>query len=299
MVPMSESLGQRLRAAREAKGISLEEAERITRIRAKFLTAFEQDDFSGLPSETQARGFLSNYAEYLGLDAAELLSNFDSARHLRQKIRLGPTQPHRVAPTTPPNGSKAAPVPPRPAPTENMGRAPQIISRRPSWLSPDLLFAIAVTFVIVLMLVWAIGQLTPGLTAAPTPTLPLSVPGQTLAPTATTTPTPQASPTLALPTPLPEYVGVNLSLRAEQRIWVSVKVDGIEQFVGQMAAGEIKDFVGQGVVEIATGNGLGTRVIWNGRDQGTLGKLGEAVIRLWTVDGMLAPTPTLTPTATP
>lgn len=298
---MSESLGQRLRAAREAKGVSLAEVERATRIRAKFLEAFEQDDFSGLPSETQARGFLRNYAEYLGLDAAELLANFDSGR--RRKIKLGPTQPRRVAPsptTTPPNGSRATPLSPRPAPTENMGRAPQIISRRPRWFSPDLLFAMAVSFVIVILLVWAIGQLTPGLTAPPTPTLALILPGQTLAPaTASPTPTPEATPTLALPTPLPEYVGVNISLRAEQRIWVSVKVDGVEQFVGQMAAGEIKDFVGQGVVEIATGNGLGTRVIWNGRDQGTLGKLGEAVIQLWTVEGMLSPTPTVTPTATP
>lgn len=298
---MSESLGQRLRAAREAKGTSLAEVERATRIRAKFLEAFEQDDFSGLPSETQARGFLRNYAEYLGLEADELLANFDSGR--RRKIKLGSTQPRRVAPsptTTPPNGSRATPLSPRPAPTENMGRAPQIISRRPRWFSPDLLFAMAVSFVIVILLVWAIGQLTPGLTAPPTPTLALILPGQTLAPaTASPTPTPEATPTLALPTPLPEYVGVNISLRAEQRIWVSVKVDGVEQFVGQMAAGEIKDFVGQGVVEIATGNGLGTRVIWNGRDQGTLGKLGEAVIQLWTVEGMLSPTPTVTPTATP
>jgi transcriptional regulator with XRE-family HTH domain len=293
---MSESLGQRLRAAREARGLLLDEVERITRIRAKFLAAFEADDFSGLPSETQARGFLRNYAEYLGLDAAELLSKFDSGRRLRQRLVLSPTRPRRTT-ATPPNGTQ--PLPPRPAPTENMGRAPQILSRRPRWLSPDLFFAVGVSVVIVMLLVWAVGQLTPGLTAAPTPTLPLVVPGQTLAPTATRTPTPASTPTLALPTPLPEYVGVNISLRAEQRIWVSVKVDGVEQFAGQMAAGEIKDFVGQSVVEIATGNGLGTRVIWNGRDQGALGKLGEAVIRLWTVEGILLPTPTATPTATP
>jgi hypothetical protein len=282
----------------------LDEVERITRIRAKFLDAFEQDDISGLPSETQARGFLRNYAEYLGLEAGELLSSFDSAR--RRKNKLGPTKPRQATPSptaTPSNGSTAAPLPPRPAPTENVGRAPKILSRRPRWFSPDLLFAMMVSLVIVILLVWAIGQLTPGLTAAPTPTLAVIIPGQTLAPTAvsgaTPTPTLEATSTLALPTPLPEYVGVNISLRAEQRAWVSVKVDGVEQFVGQMAAGEIKDFVGQSVVEIATGNGLGARVIWNGRDQGLLGKLGEAVIRLWTAEGMLVPTATVTPTATP
>jgi hypothetical protein len=36
-------------------------------------------------------------------------------------------------------------------------------------------------------------------------------------------------------------------------------------------------------------------VIWNGRDQGTLGEIGEVVVRLWTLEGMITPTPTITP----
>jgi len=92
-----------------------------------------------------------------------------------------------------------------------------------------------------------------------------------------------------------------VTVSAEQRVWVAVKVDGAEAFAGLMPPGEAREFIGQSVVEVTTGNGLGTRVIWNGVDQGVLGELGEVVTRLWTLQGMVVPTPTVTPevSATP
>jgi len=42
---------------------------------------------------------------------------------------------------------------------------------------------------------------------------------------------------------------------------------------------------------VLTGNGLATRVIWNGVDQGVLGTLGQVVTRLWTLEGSVNPTP--------
>jgi hypothetical protein len=54
--------------------------------------------------------------------------------------------------------------------------------------------------------------------------------------------------------------------------------------------------VGQGVVEVVTGNGKGTRVVYDGVDQGVLGELGQVVDRLWTLQGMVIPSPTITPT---
>ena len=66
--------GEQLRAAREAKGLTLEDVERATRIRAKYLAALENNDHKVMVSPVQARGFLKNYAEHLGLDSAALLS---------------------------------------------------------------------------------------------------------------------------------------------------------------------------------------------------------------------------------
>jgi hypothetical protein len=67
------SLGETLQAARERKGVDLHRAERDTKIRAKHLAALETGDYSELPGPVYTRGFLKNYATYLGLDADELV----------------------------------------------------------------------------------------------------------------------------------------------------------------------------------------------------------------------------------
>ena len=91
-------------------------------------------------------------------------------------------------------------------------------------------------------------------------------------------------------------MGVNVLVRAEQRLWLRAVVDGFETFAGQMTPGEAREFVGNTAVELWTGNGLGTRVVFNGQDQGVLGGLGEVVIRIWTLAGAATPTPTATAT---
>jgi len=310
---MTESLGDWLRQAREAKTCSLEDVERATRIRLKHLAALEAGDYASFASEAQARGFLRNYALFLELEVDQALLLYEAARRKssvgQSLTRPAPTKesPPEESPIEEPEASMEAtptrlkpPLPPRPAPIQNVGRAPQVRSRRLRWLSLDSLFAGVVTLALVTLVVWGVSQVGAGLaaqTATPTRAFALGVGGPTSAATAApTTPPLESTPTLELPTPLAVYSGVNLSLRAEQRIWVRVVVDGVESFVGQLAPGEAKEFVGQTVIEVVTGNGQGTRVIWNGRDQGTLGELGQVVVRLWTLEGMIIPTPTITPT---
>ncbi len=69
-------LGETLRRARQARGTTVEDAERVTRIPRKYLEALEQENYSILPAPVYARGFLRSYAGYLGLNAAELLPFF-------------------------------------------------------------------------------------------------------------------------------------------------------------------------------------------------------------------------------
>jgi transcriptional regulator with XRE-family HTH domain len=75
---MSSDLAQRIRDARAARGISIEDAERDTKIRAKYLEAIEAGDFAELPDGLPARGFVKNYARYLGLNPEEALSEFEA-----------------------------------------------------------------------------------------------------------------------------------------------------------------------------------------------------------------------------
>ncbi len=72
-IPTIQELGIVLRERREAMGASLAEVETATRIRQKYLAALESDDWHLLPGEIVGRGFLRNYATYLGLDQTELV----------------------------------------------------------------------------------------------------------------------------------------------------------------------------------------------------------------------------------
>lgn len=73
-----QKVGQALREARTARGIELAEVERVTKIRLKYLRAMEDGHWDLLPGEAYARGFLATYAQFLGLDERELLSEYRS-----------------------------------------------------------------------------------------------------------------------------------------------------------------------------------------------------------------------------
>src|SRR6266550_3666920 len=67
------SLPERLEAARERKGVDLNRAERDTKIRARYLSALERGEYRELPGAVYTKGFLRNYAVYLGLDPEEIV----------------------------------------------------------------------------------------------------------------------------------------------------------------------------------------------------------------------------------
>ncbi|HKG58123.1 MAG TPA: helix-turn-helix domain-containing protein [Candidatus Limnocylindrales bacterium] len=74
------SLPERLYAARERKGVDLYRAERDTKIRARYLGALERGDYRELPGAVYTKGFLRNYALYLGLDPEDVLRQWRRER---------------------------------------------------------------------------------------------------------------------------------------------------------------------------------------------------------------------------
>src|ERR671911_3100476 len=74
-------IGPILEKARKERGLTLEEAEHATKIRKRYLSGLEREDYGALPDAVYARGFLKTYANYLGLDGEEL------ARALRDRRR--------------------------------------------------------------------------------------------------------------------------------------------------------------------------------------------------------------------
>jgi cytoskeleton protein RodZ len=66
------SVGDRLRAAREQAGLSLEDVATTTRIPTRHLESLETSDFARLPAPTYTVGFAKNYAAAVGLDREEI-----------------------------------------------------------------------------------------------------------------------------------------------------------------------------------------------------------------------------------
>lgn len=70
-------IGERLREAREARDLSLDDLQEMTKIQKRYLVAIEQDDFHALPGKFYARAFIKEYALTVGLDPVEVLEGFD------------------------------------------------------------------------------------------------------------------------------------------------------------------------------------------------------------------------------
>lgn len=112
----SLGIGSALREARIRRGRSIGQAHQATRIGREYLEALEAENWGALPAAPFARGFLSSYAEYLGLDSGQLLERFP------------------LAPTAPGEGLEPPPSAPR-TDQEALAQTPneRIERRKQNW----------------------------------------------------------------------------------------------------------------------------------------------------------------------
>lgn len=73
---MSLTLGEKLRQAREERGISITEVAEQTRISPHYLEFIENDDYRTLPGGIFNKGFVKSYAKYVGIDEQEALQDY-------------------------------------------------------------------------------------------------------------------------------------------------------------------------------------------------------------------------------
>jgi len=78
-------IGRLLEHKRKEQGLSLEEVEQATKIRKRYLTGLEREDYAMLPDAVYARGFLKTYANYLGLDGDAFVRQLKSTRKPRRE----------------------------------------------------------------------------------------------------------------------------------------------------------------------------------------------------------------------
>lgn len=103
------SFGEELRREREIRGISLKEIADATKISKRFLDALERNDHRTLPAPVFTRGFVREYARYVGLNAEDMVNRYNFAAANDDRIEK-PPQVEKY-PLTPPRD--ISPKPPR------------------------------------------------------------------------------------------------------------------------------------------------------------------------------------------
>ena len=290
-------VGKLLRHQRELLGLSLEDIERHTHLRRHYLQALEAGDLEGLPSPVQARGMLNNYAAFLGMDPELLLLRFADGLQARLQAK------------------RAAQNKPRHTSARLERSSPTPVKRV---LSSDMLIGGSIALFLIIFVVWgAIRIFTTVSTSEPTPTAPsiaevllaTSTASETptpLPPSATAPPVQQLFPTFPVATgtvtgtvPGAQQAGVQVYLTIRQRAWLRVIVDGKVEFEGRVTPGSAYPFVGGTQVEVLTGNGAAIQVFFNGNDYGVMGEFGQLVDQIYSLQGILEPTATVTQTPSP
>ena len=121
---MSIEAGNLLRETREEKGVSIKEASDTLHIRIPYLQALENGRAEIIPSAVQARGFLRIYAEYLNLNAADVIQEWDHPGSTSLSKRETPA------------AAPAAPVPPVPVVIQAVPVSPPPVQPAPSYEVP-------------------------------------------------------------------------------------------------------------------------------------------------------------------
>jgi cytoskeletal protein RodZ len=306
-----------LREARERNRVSLEEAERELKIRQKFLAALENNQRNGVLPEIYMRGFLKNYARYLGLDSTQILLTYG-----------GKVEPQIVLPPPPPPASSfqlTAPVKTAVLTLPKPKRTPQIAQKLRPLVRPVAIFAMVVVLIggmvgAAVKLARGAGQLSPAQATAVWAQTRVLEPGKAVAaaetpqatetPTITPTPEPTNTPTIT-PTPTPIiYTGVDIELVINERSWLQVHTDGRKVFEAILEAGSRKSWHGDNIVQVRAGNAGGVEAFVNGSSIGLLGEKAQVIDMEWQKEAAaataagaaatsmptIAPTQTVTPT---
>lgn len=299
-----KDLGEDLKQQREMLGFSLEEVERNIHIRQHYLEAIESGNLAGLPSPVQGRGMLQNYAAFLGLDTEPILLRFADGLQAQLAEKRA-----------------AQPISPDTRPGRRRIIFPLLRSFPGDWFLGTILIVAVVGFII-----WGTIRIS-SLQAAPNPveTVPSiaealqATPVEALSemPPPSETPLPGPAETENSPglegnpiAPPPEEVPpetpvptasdapVQIYVSVLRRAWMRVTVDENIEFEGRVVPGSAFSFSGEFQIELITGNGAALQVFFNEIDLGVLGVYGEVVYRVFTPQGELLPTPTITPVPT-
>lgn len=264
------SLGGYLRALREAKGSSLEDMARSTRVGIRHLEALEEERLADLPSPVFVRGFIRAYCGFLREAPEEALGHYEALAGERA-------------------AAQAANAPPRP---------------RTTWANSSVLVGLALLVILgIALIVINLTVKRTGGTSVAAPKMEVSVPVPSSIPAppaagsvtppgeapvavaqspATPASTPAATPA---PTPAPAVVKSSpgpqrLLIKAVEPTWIRVQPDEGRATEELLPAGASREWSAERRFLVTIGNAGGVELALNGKVLPPLGPKGTVIQRL-------------------
>lgn len=263
-----DSIGEVLRQERERRGLSLQEAHEATKITVQSLTALEGDRFESFPNKVYARAFLRDYANFLSLDSAQLLTSYEE--------RWSPT------------------VDAGPVVEKSSGGSARV-------------FGYVLAVVVLVGALGAGGYLAWPALKRQMHSHKISGPkdhGVAVLPQAprVAPPKPESAPKpVAKPQPEPAAVPDKavLQVTAILPVWIGVKVDGQTVFQAVLPKGQTKTFEGKKTVFIRAGMAGAVQLKFNGQPQPSMGTFKSPGEKEFALPSAPAQTPAGAATAVP
>jgi len=257
-----ESIGDIIKQEREKRGLSVREVHEATKITPQNISALEEDRFDYFPNKVYARAFLRDYANFLGLDSAALLTRYESEWNVTREPDVAP-----------------------------------VVSGPSAWRTVGYVFLSLI--VLGVLAVTGYFGWTAYEKKGITPTVPVasSKPHKeevATLPKPVAPAKPEATPKPAVPEPevKPAPVSDKLTLQVAllAPVWVRVRVDGQKAFEGVLAKGDVKTFEAKKNINIRAGMAGAVQLKLNGQLQPPLGTMKSPGEKTFTM-----PEPAATP----
>ncbi|HUP44531.1 MAG TPA: helix-turn-helix domain-containing protein [Thermoanaerobaculia bacterium] len=264
------SFGEDLRREREIRGISLKEIADATKISRRFLEAIERNDHKTLPAPVFTRGFVREYARYLGLNSEEMVHRYNYAALGDDRIEQSDHLERLVHPETALEPPKKTGIP-----AFNIDK--------------NIVWTVLTVAALAGVIYWAVttkqmrGPAPPVVAVAPG-TIGLPEPreeGGSLALSGARDDTRGARDDTRgarNDTRTPDDGRLHLSINVTDNSWVTLEVDGQTALNDELVAGSTHTFAADRQFRFRTvGNAAGLALTLNGRKMPPLGQEGEVV----------------------
>ena len=249
-----QTVGKFLRAERLKKALSIKDVESAISIRALYLNAIEEGNYDIVPGEVYLKGFIRNYATFLGLDSQAVMELYRQNKE-QTNGNILVEKPQEV-------------IPAKPSPSGGGGGG------LTKWLT------------VAALAVLIIGGLTWWSSESQVNPVPPPSGAQQQSQQAKTQQGSQPTPAAQSVAPTNSAVKVIVTGKYSAQCWTQVIADGKAIYEGTPKSGESITWEAANKLSVKFGNAGVVDLVYNGNPVGKIGGNGEVVVKTFTLTGI-------------